>query len=78
MSRWYVEDVPPWEERLEWYRKRMNDMRAEYDKLCRMDKEYCDYLVRWFGNGECDGTLDYEHRILYKRLPMPYNVYMFE
>lgn len=65
-------------EKLEWYRKRMKQMRANYDNLCRLDKEYCRYLEQWFSDGRCDGTPNYETRVIYKVTPMPFNVYCFE
>lgn len=60
---------------IEWYRKRMNNLRAKYDTLCRRDQEYCCYLERWFSDKRCDGTPDYETRILWESHPMPYNIY---
>ena len=56
----------------------MEQMRANYDNLCRLDKEYCRYLEQWFSDGRCDGTPDYETRVKYKVTPMPFNVYCFE
>lgn len=40
----------------------------------RMDKEYGDYLCRYFDRNvdSCDG-MDYAHRM--RSLPMPYNIY---
>lgn len=64
-----------YEEKLQWYRNRMNSLRAAYEKLCRRDQEYCRYLERWFSNERCDGTPNYETRVLWKTLPMPYLIY---
>lgn len=69
------ESSKTYEERIEWYRKRMIQLRESYDTLCRRDQEYCRYLERWFSDGRCDGVLDYETRILWKTTPMPYNIY---
>ena len=78
MSRYYTEEKRPYEEELEWYRSRIEFYRARWDKCCRLDKEYCNYLERWFSNDRCDGAPDYETRVLWKRLPMAYNTYCFE
>lgn len=64
-----------YEETIEWYRKRMIQLRESYDTLYRRDQEYCSYLERWFSDGHCDGTPDYKTRILWKVTPMPYNIY---
>lgn len=77
MSRFYTEEKT-YEEKLEWYRSRIEFYRARWDKCCRLDKEYCNYLELWFSDKQCDGTPDYETRVLWKRLPMAYNTYCFE
>lgn len=69
------ENTQTYKEKIEWYRNRMIEMRAEYELLARRDQEYCRYLERWFGDGPCDGVPDYETRIAWKTTPMPYLIY---
>lgn len=64
-----------YERRLQWYR---DYIARNSDSTSRREREYCDYLKRWFSNCRCDGAPDVEMRILWKRLPMSYNQYFIE
>ena len=69
----YIMTEEEYERKLQWYRDRITYL--ETNSVCRRDREYCDYLKRWFGDGRCDGAPDYETRYQRRTLPMPYLIY---
>ena len=44
----------------------------------RLEREYGEYLKRWFSDVPCDGMESYDMRYYLHRLPMAANTYMFE
>ena len=44
----------------------------------RLEREYGEYLKRWFSDVPCDGMESYEMRYRFHTLPMAANTYMFE
>jgi len=44
----------------------------------RLQREYGEYLKRWFSDKPCDGMESYEMRYRSHILPMAANTYMFE
>lgn len=69
----YREMTPEeYEYQLDWYR---NIMENYCDSQYRREKEYGNYLKRWFSDETCDGLGNYELRYKYHTLPMSYNIY---
>lgn len=60
------------------HRKRMKILQKNYNKLSDKEKEYCDYLIDWFGGGFCDGINTYEERIRGYYCPYWLKVEFFE
>ena len=72
----YREMTPQeYEKELNFYRMRAEDCSLS---SLRLEREYGNYLKRWFSDARCDGFESYEVRYRLHKLPMSANVYMYE
>lgn len=60
-----------YEEKLDWYYGRIQIL---INSKYRRDREYGNYLLKWFSEEVCDGGT-YAEKVARKQTPMSYNVY---
>lgn len=69
----YREMTPAeYDEQLEHYREYIKNNEKHPS---RRIQEYLSYLKRWFGDGSCDGLMNFQTRYNCHVLPMAYNIY---
>lgn len=61
--------------KFQWYRDYKENLEAK-ENLRFRERDYLNYLHRWFSNEICDGAI-YENRNKWERLPMSFIQYVY-